>query len=222
MNDIKLSKLPLRVLLYCIGLLFLSLGSVIASNSDLGVSPVMSLPFVISRIVGMTPGTCIVAVFVVYIFLQIPLRGKDFHPIQFTQIIFSTIYGVFVDMIRPIIGDFAIPTYFGRLLMLAISIVCVALGLFFYMEAELVLMPMEGLAHAMADFFHMPFSTAKTLADCVSVLLGVALSLVFLGELYGIREGTIIAALLSGKVVGVFKRRFSQKVQAFCFPESAA
>lgn len=46
---------------------------------------------------------------------------------------------------------FVIPTYFGQLLMMAISIVLVALGVAIYMDVKLINMPMEGMTLAISD-----------------------------------------------------------------------
>ncbi len=61
--------------------------------------------------------------FCFYILVQILLLRKKFRPIDLTQLVFSTIFGRFVDVAKKVVGDFAIPTYPGQLVMLAISIV---------------------------------------------------------------------------------------------------
>lgn len=49
-----------RIILYIIGLFFMAMGVAFAVNSNLGVSPVTSLPYVISLIVNMELGTCVI------------------------------------------------------------------------------------------------------------------------------------------------------------------
>ena len=120
-----------------------------------------------------------------------------------TQLIFSTIFGRFVDVAKKVVGDFAIPTYPGQLVMLAISIVFVAIGVCLYMDVQLVNMPMEGMTHAVNRVFFpdKPFHDIKVIMDCLTVVIGIVLSFVFLGKLDGIREGTVICALLVGKLM---------------------
>ena len=50
----------MRILLYCVGLMFLAFGVAFSVNSNLGVSPVNSLPYVISLILKVDLGRCIV------------------------------------------------------------------------------------------------------------------------------------------------------------------
>lgn len=212
-------QFAIRVGVYCLGLFCLALGVAFSVNSNLGVSPVNSLPYIISLIAGVPMGTCVIVVFCSYIVMQMLLLRKEFNPINLLQIVFSTIFGYFVDFAKWIVGDFAIPTYLGQLTMLAISIVLIALGVLLYMDAQLVPMPMEGLTATAARKMKIAFPTMKTIVDCVVVLLGVILSVVFLGRLDGIREGTIITAIVTGKIIALLKKTLSPILSRLCFGE---
>lgn len=216
----------IRAGIYCVGLFFMALAVAISVNSNLGVSPVNSLPYVINAITAKfgifnNLGNMVTIVFCCYILLQIIILRKDFHPINLLQIVFSTIFGYFVNFAKWIVGDWAIPTYPGRLLMLAISIVLIAFGVMLYMEVQLVPMPMEGLSSTLAKKLGKPFPTLKTIVDCVVVGTGLVLSLVFFHGLNGIREGTIITALLTGKVIALMKKPMEPILQKLCFGEAA-
>ena len=208
-----------RVLTYCVGLMLLALGVALSVNSNLGVSPVNSLPYVVSRILNVQMGSCVTVIFCFYILLQILLLGKDFQPVNLLQILFSTVFGYFVDFAKMLVGDFAIPTYLGQLTMLAASIVLIALGVLLYMDAELVPMPMEGLSACIAKKLNKPFSTMKTVIDCLVVFIGIGLSFAFLGKLDGIREGTVITAMVVGKLIALFKKPVSPIIKKICFGE---
>ena len=209
----------IRVLIYCLGLLSLAFGVAFSVNSNLGVSPVNSLPYVISRIVNVQMGTCVTAVFCFYILLQILILGRKFNPVNLLQIVFSTIFGYFVDFAKMVLGDFTIPTYFGQLTMLAISIPLIAVGIALYMDTQLVPMPMEGLSSCLANKFGMSFPNMKTIVDCLVVGIGLVLCFVFLGKLDGLREGTIITAVVTGKVIALIKKPLSPILKKICFGE---
>lgn len=207
----------IRIVLYVIGLFFMALGVAFAVNSNLGVSPVTSLPYVVSLITNTALGTCVIIVYGIYIVLQILILRREFRIINLTQIIFSTIFGYFTDFTKWLLADFTLPTYAGQLVMLAISIVVVAFGVFLYMEVDLVPMPMEGLTQSIAKKVGKPFHNVKIVVDCSSVVLGIILSFVFLHGLLGIREGTVITAIVVGKVMGLFKKPLQPVVQKLCF-----
>ena len=109
MRKSTLPQWGIRVLFYCIALFFMALGVAFSANSDLGISPVNSLPYVISDIVKMKPGTCVTIVFCFYILVQILLLGKEFNPVNLFQIVFSTIFGYFVNFTKWMVGDFLFP-----------------------------------------------------------------------------------------------------------------
>ena len=217
MNKTKSAKLAARLGIYCLGLLVLAFGIALSVNSNLGVSPVSSLPYVVSQILNISLGTCTTIVYTVYILLQMLLSGKKFQPALLLQLVFSTIFGYFVDGAKYILGDFCLPTYFGQLAMLAASIVLIGFSLVLYIDVKIAPMPAEGLVGSIADKLGKPFSSMKTLFDCTSVLVGVVLSFVFLGKLVGIREGTVITAILAGKMMGILRKRLSPLIQKICF-----
>ena len=171
-----------RVGAYAIGLLILAFGVAFSVNSNLGVSPANSFPYVVSLIINQKMGNCVTVIFICYILLQILILKKDFQRINLSQIVFSTLFGKFVDFAKFVLGDFCIPTYAGRLLMLAISIVLIAIGISTYMGAKLVNMPTEGLASAIASKLpNKEFHHVKVMVDCASVGTGMVLSFIFLG-----------------------------------------
>ena len=211
----------IRVIIYIIGLFFLALGVAVSVNSNLGISPVNSLPYVISQVVNKALGTCVIVVFCSYIVLQIIILRKEFNPINLLQIVFSTIFGYFVDFAKLLVGDWVLPGYLGRLVMLAISIVLIALGVLLYVEVDLVPMPMEGLSMTIAKKLKKPFPTMKMVVDCVVVCAGIVISFVVFHKLVGIREGTVITALVTGTIIAVMKKPLSPVLQKLCFGEKS-
>lgn len=200
-------KMLVRVLVYCIGLLTLAFGVAFSVNSNLGVSPVNSLPYVVSLITKAELGICVICIFSFYILVQILIKRRDFKWINLTQVVFSTVFGYFVNFAKYVLGNWAIPGYIGQLVMMAVSIVLVTLGIAIYMDAKLVNMPMEGMTLAISECFpKMEFHKIKMIVDCMSVAVGIVLSFLFLHGLYGIREGTILSAIFVGKLLPLAKK----------------
>ena len=219
MKKSKAVRLLARLGIYCLGLWILAFGIALSVNCNLGVSPVSSLPYVVSQISKVSLGTCTTVVYSIYILLQMVLNGRKFQPALVLQLVFSTIFGYFVDGAKAILGDFVLPTYFGQLAMLAASIVLIGFSLVLYIDVELAPMPAEGLVGCIAGKLGKPFSTVKTLFDCTSVLVGAVLCFVFFGKLVGIREGTVITALLAGRVMGMLRKYLSPVIRKVCFGE---
>ena len=217
MKNSKPGRFVARLAIYCLGLWILAFGIALSVNSNLGVSPVSSLPYVVSRVLNISLGTCTTVVYTVYILLQMVLGGRKFQPALLLQLVFSTVFGYFVDAAKLLLGDFCLPTYFGQLAMLAASVVLIGFSLVLYIDVNLAPMPAEGLVGCIAGKTGKPFSSMKTLFDCTSVLAAAVLSFVFLGRLDGIREGTVITALLAGRMMGMLRKYLSPLIRKVCF-----
>ena len=211
----------IRIFFYVLGLFFMAMGVAFSVNSNLGVSPVNSLPYVISQVSGAALSTCVIAVFSTYIVFQILILRREFNPINLLQIVFSTIFGYFTDFTKWLLGDFALPTYAGQLVMLAISIVLVAVGVLLYIEVDLVPMPMEGFTMAISKKMGFKFHNVKVVVDCAVVVVGIVLSLTVFHTLVGIREGTVITAIVVGKLMAILKKPLMPPIRRLCFGEAA-
>ena len=217
MKNLKPAQLAARLTIYCLGLLVLAFGIALSVNCNLGVSPVSSLPYVVSQILGISLGTCTTLVYGTYVLIQMVLNGRKFQPALLLQLVFSTIFGYFVDGAKAILGDSMLPTYLGQLAMLAVSIVLIGFSLVLYIDVKIAPMPAEGLVGCIAEKTGKPFSNMKTMFDCASVAAAIVLSLLFLGKLSGIREGTILTALLAGRMMGLLRKWIGPWIQKVCF-----
>lgn len=216
-------RIVYRILIYILGLMFLAFSVAIAINSNLGVSPVNSLPYIISQISGFAMGRCVTAIFLFFILLQILLLRRRFQWHNLLQIIFAAIFGYLVDFAKWVIGGFSIPTYPGQLTMLAISIVLIGVGITLYVNTRLIPLPTEGLSLALTEVIgKIKFHNIKIIIDCIIVLTGAVLSLVFLDTLIGIREGTVITAVFVGKVIGIVQKPLKPLIERICFQEQTA
>ena len=188
MNSSKVSRLAARMGIYILGLMVLAFAIALSVNCNLGVSPVSSLPYVVSQMI---------------------LGGKKFQPALLLQLVFVTVFGYFTDTAKYLLGDFMLPGYLGQLVMLAVSIGLLSLSIVLYVDVKIVPMPAEGLVACISEKFGKPFSTVKMCFDCTSVAVGLTLCLLFLGKVVGIREGTVITAVLVGKLTGLIRKLIS-------------
>ena len=103
--------------------------------------------------------------------------------------------------------------------MLAISIVLIAIGICIYVNTYLVNMPMEGMTAAVQKkiFKNKSFSDVKVIMDCLVVSIGIVLSFLFLGKIEGIREGTVLCAILVGKVMKPIQKIIVPIIEKLCF-----
>jgi uncharacterized membrane protein YczE len=205
-----------RVVVYCLGLFMMALGVAFSVKSNLGVSPVNSIPYVVSLITGVDQGLCVTVIFCGFIFLQFLILLKKFKIRSLLQIIASSIFGYFVtaaNRLTVVVPPCA--NYPMRLVYLFISIVLVAIGVALYLKPNLISLPGEGVMQALVDRFGIRFPNAKTGFDTTMVIVAAALSLIAFHRLNGVREGTIIAAVGVGQMMKIWNKLFDRSITEF-------
>ncbi|MGI6014436.1 MAG: YczE/YyaS/YitT family protein [Oscillospiraceae bacterium] len=208
-----------RFAVYVFGLFIIAFGVSVSKMSDLGVSPVNSIPCVISEILQIDMGICTTCVFIGFILLQILIVQKDFQWKNLLQILCSTLFGSFVSLTNRI-AKMLLPVcsnYGMRLVYVGISVILVAVGILLYIEADVLPLPSEGVMQAVSYKTKLAFSTAKLGFDWTVVIISAMLSLIFMKGLVGVREGTVIAAFGVGICLKVVTKFLQTPLRTFLF-----
>lgn len=195
-----------RIIIYCIGLFIMAIGVTFSVKSNLGVSPVNAIPYVVSLISGLDQGLCVSVIFCSYIILQVFILKKDFKFHSLLQIICASLFGYFVSFSNMIFYFTPSENYIIRLVYMVVSIILIGIGVYLYLEAKLVPLPAEGVMMALKEKTIFEFHNIKMGFDVATVVIAIIISFIFLENISGVREGTIIAAILVGKVVGVLTK----------------
>jgi len=203
-----------RLLLYFLGNFVLALGVVVAVKSDLGITPVNSVAYVASRISSVDHGLMTALVYCGYVLIQLVMAGKDFRLTSFLQIGVAVLFGFFVSLNTRILSFPPPESYWERILFMLASVVIIAFGIFLYLRPNMLPQPAEGLILAIQKKSGWKLSNIKICFDCSVVAAAAALSLIAGHRLIGLREGTIIAMLGVGKVMGFFSNRLGPKLDA--------
>lgn len=220
-----------RVLVYCTGLFIMAMGVSFSGTADLGMSPVNSIPYVLSEIFTFwSMGTWIILIFSLYILLQFIILGRDLQPARVLQLICTTLFGYFTDFTNMMAARFlpdpsTLPlspaaVYGVRLLYLAISMVLIALGILLYLTPDLISLPGEGIMQVIADKLNLPLHTVKMCFDITVSLIALVISLVYFRQFHGIREGTVIAAFGVGRILGLYQP-LKPRLNAFLYGQKA-
>ena len=141
--------------------------------------------------------------------MQLIILGKAFQPEHFLQIPVSIAFGWFIDLCMLLL-DFVHPeAYWMKVVDLLIG--CVILGIGVYMEvlANVIMLPGESFVRAVVYRWHTEFGITKVAFDVSMAVIAAVLSFVFAGQLDGVREGTVIAALLVGLIARAIGKALS-------------
>lgn len=203
----NLKKRAKKLLLYIGGLLLVAIGVNISKTAMLGISPVSAIPYALELISGIELGKTTLIFNISLILLQIIILRGNYKAIQLLQIVCTYLFGFFISYTSRSYLLFWLPLptfYLTQIAYLLISIIIIGIGISFYLLPGYVPLPAEGLVKAIVELSggKMKFPKVKVYLDTAMVLISGILSLIFLGKLKSVREGTLIAAVLIGKVVG--------------------
>ena len=210
-----------RYLIFLVGLFVNSLGVSLITKANLGTSPISSIPYVLSLNFPFTLGNFTIFFSIFLIVLQLIILRKNFKLEHILQIPVSIIFGYFIDLTMILFFWVNPEAYIMKIVYLLIG--CLILGVGVYMEvlADVVMLPGESFVRAIVLTWKTNFGTTKICFDVSMSVIAAVLSFVFAGKLAGVREGTVIAALL----VGFIARLIGKKLvflKDMIFPESVS
>lgn len=206
MNHMTPTVILKKSLTALIGFGIMAFGIAFSIKSDLGTSPISSLPYVASTISGLTVGTTTIIMHCVMILLQILLLRKKYHIFQLSQLAVALVFGTFTDLAVFCIQGLTANTYLEQWLCCAVGILLVGIGVSLEVAANFVVVAGEGLVLAICEAFGKKFGNTKIAFDVTLVSIAVVLSLTCLHTVVGVREGTLAAALLVGQVAKLCRR----------------
>lgn len=207
-----------RIVIYICGIFLLALGGVLAIKSNLGASPISSLPLSISKVSRISLGTAAAILFTIYVGIQILILKKDFKKIQLLQIVFAILFGQIMNFFNLII-NINIDNFYSRIFICILSFFITAFGVVFTITANIVPVAPDGLAQVISKKARIDFGKAKIYFDSSVVVLSVSILLVNSKGLEGLGIGTILSALLVGRIVAYINKNLKHKIEYICFDE---
>lgn len=192
--------------LFLISVWVIGLGISMITQSKLGTTAVTSLPFVLSVIFPLSFGTFTMLMNILLVFLQILILKKDFQKKQYLQFFVGPLLGLSIDSNATIFSFLQTSPYLIKLLFILLGCVVLAFGIFLQLSSQTIYNPTEGIVNALALKFQKPFGNVKLIFDSGLIVFSVLLSFVVLSNITGIREGTVLSALLIGPFTNFFKQ----------------
>ncbi|MDE7393332.1 MAG: hypothetical protein K2M80_02505 [Muribaculaceae bacterium] len=196
----------IRYACFIAGLLLLGIGVDMIVTSALGTTPISSVNYVLSLNLPLTLGTATFVFNLVIIALQFWLiRGgvgtkKDRIEILL-QIPFSVLFSLFIDLNMLWVSKIPTPNYGVQVALLLGGCIVQATGVVLELKPNVAIMSAEGMVKYLCKRYHLNFGKTKIKFDITLVVTAVLLSLIMARKIDGVREGTLVAALLTGVLV---------------------
>ena len=184
------------------GLIIITFGVAISVKSDMGVTPISSIPYTMTVVSGMDLGIATIIFSVFMVLLQILFLGQQYKIINLLQIPVGILFGIFLTLSGKVIMYLPDPgNPIIRIILMLVSTVFVAVGVFLYVPAGFIPLAPEGFLLALSKVTKLKISTAKIISDVTMVFISLGTCLMVIHSLGSVGIGTIVAALLVGSEV---------------------
>ena len=207
-----MKNMKVRIPMYFVGLFIMTIGIALSVKSNLGVSPVSSIPYTMTSVWGIEMGKATIIFHAALVLIQILILRKRFKPINLLQVVVGIVFGYFTTFCNylatflPSTDNIAM-----RIVLMLVSTVFIAVGIFFYLPANLIPLAGEGVMQAVSDVTKIEFSKVKMGFDCSMVIISVITCLICIHSLGSVGAGTVIAAFLVGFNLGRVNKAFGAK-----------
>ena len=192
----------LRSFVLVAALFIMSLGIALSAKASLGVSPISCTPYVLSLALPLSMGGITILMHLSFV----ALLKRQFRPVHLLQIPVVFVFGMLTDFSMWLVSPLEPAGYAWSAVICLLSCVILGFGVFMQVKADAVLLAAEGMNLAFVKLFKWEFGAVKTGMDCTLVCIGLACSFFLLHGLSGIREGTVVAAILVGMIVRFFNK----------------
>ncbi|MEI3609009.1 YczE/YyaS/YitT family protein [Pseudogracilibacillus sp. SO10305] len=202
------SRLIKSYSLFMLSLIVMGLGISLVTLAYLGTTPITSPPFTASFSVPISFGMLTMLMNFIFVLIQIILLGKEFKREQYLQLLVGPVLGAAIDGWSLIISLYLTENYLVKLGMVILGCIIIALSTIIQLKANVVNNPAEGIVKAIAYKTNKEFGDIKLYFDITLVIIALIISFVTLGEIQGVREGTIISAIIIGPMIRKFQQVF--------------
>ena len=210
-----MDKKRLQILVYVVGMFILAIGLTLNTKANLGVSPIISVPYSISQITGLNFGDLTFVVYAIFVVVQIiiHIRLKN-HKRIVSDILQLPLSLIFTRLLN--IFSTYIPTAQNleiRFIVLTLAIICTGVGAAMSLSMQLVPNPGDGIVQSLAEGFNKSVGLTKNLFDCFNLCITLCISIFIAHQIVGVGIGTVIAVLGVGRVIALFHHIFEYKIE---------
>ena len=189
----ELKTILKRYPVFILGLYFLSLGIVLIVRSALGTTPISSINYVLSINSALSLGTW------TFLFNLLLIAGL--------QIPFSFLFAAFIDFNMMFTGQLHPGSYGLSVALLLTGCVVQSIGVVLEIKPRVAMMSAEAFVKYASQRYNREFGKFKVCFDVTLVTLAAVLSFLLSQRIEGIREGSLIAACITGYIVTFLNRR---------------
>lgn len=177
----------------------------LSTKASLGVSPISSVPFTLSLI----PDTLTFGMWTFLFNIALVLGGiavmrRDYKPFYALCVPFVIVFSYLCDVFLVVFEGVNPDDYILQWCVEAISIILLAFGISLSIASSISMLPGDFFVRFLSVTRGWNFGHTKIVFDFTCIVTSVAISLLFLPEISGIREGTIVFIIAVGPLINFF------------------
>ncbi len=192
---------------FTVGVCINAFAIALIARSDLGVGAISCVAYVLAAATGLSFGALTFVVNMLFIVGQVALLRRNFKPIQLLQVVVNMVFSSMIDISGAVLSYVPVETLLAQAVAFSLGCVLLALGVAIEVAPNVILVPGEGIVRAINVVSHKPFGTRKATFDTSLVVVALVLSGVLLQRIVGVGVGTVISAVVVGRIVNVLNRR---------------
>ena len=124
------------------------------------------------------------------------------------QAILAFAFGYLTDLSLLILKNLEPDSYVLQLAFLLLGCVILAFGVYLELLADVVMISGDAFIKAIAIVTKKEYGNVKIICDISMTVISAVIALIVLHKLVGVREGTVIAALIVGVIIKFYQRCF--------------
>lgn len=194
-----------RYILFAVSLFVNAMGIAFITKALLGTSPITSVTYVLSMFTPLTIGQWTIVLNLLFVLFELLFMTrkelKDDLRMFLLQIPISLCFGTFIDLSMNTLYWLEPVKYIDQIIYLLVGCVILAAGITLEVKANVAMMAGEYFVRVISQRFHGEFGYVKLCFDITLVCIACLFSICFMSGIYGVREGTVAAALLVGPIV---------------------
>ncbi len=202
-----------RYVFFVVGLFVNSLGISFITKANLSTSPISSIPYTLSLGFPLSLGMFTMIFSVLLMVIQLVILRKRFSKELWLQLPISVLFSAFIDLTMAMLFFINPQTYVLQVASLLVGCVILGFGVFMEMTANVVMLPGECTVRAISSTWNTDFGKTKIAVDVTMAVTAAVLGVALYWQIAGVREGSLISALLVGFLARIFNRKIGGPVQ---------
>ena len=198
------TELVRRYSFFTLSVLVNAFSIAVITKALLGTSPISSLPLVLSYITPGTIGQFTIYLNFLFILLDLTMMTRTEIRQKWTELVaqipITLLFGFSIDLGMACLAWLEPSYYLARVFTLLVGCFLLGAGVSMEVKANVAMVTGEYLVQVISKFVRRDFGLVKVCFDVSLVIIASALSFIFLHGLEGVREGTVVAALLVGPI----------------------